>query len=183
MTDQTQPILCSSNFTVHVYQDLGEQATQKLELPKLTAAIFQYEIDDGSNTFSDQYFPQYPGGDYDEDEDDDEDQDEVDKDWPPFGMDDDEGDDEDPVYQVTVSYGVTADVLKEIRGAFPLPVDADLVFEFTHLDQAGTPVYKHIFRGWPHHNCSHSASKREPQEMVHTISLQCEDVKMFQVPL
>ena len=183
MTDQTQPILCSSNFKVRVYQDFGAAVEQKLELPKLTAAIFQYDIDDGSNTFRDDYFPENRSGFFDDDEDD---EDGDDTEWPPSGMDDDESDEdweEEQVYEVTVSYGVTAEVLKEIRGAFPLPSDADLVFEFTHFDNSGAPVYRHIFRGWPHHNCSHSASKREPAEMVHTISLQCEDVKMFQVPV
>lgn len=182
MTDQTNSTLCSSKFTVRVYQDLGEESsTTKLELPKLTEAIFAYDIDDGSNTFNDDFFPDNRVM-FDDDEDDEDDED---TEWPPSDMDDDEDDyeSEELVYQVTVSYAVTADVLKEIRGAFPLPSDADLVFEITHSDDAGNPVYKHIFRGWPHHDCSHSASRREPAEMVHRISLQCEDVKMFQVPL
>lgn len=169
-----EPPLCTSQFKVRVYQDLGEGAAP-LELPALTNAIFEYEIDDGSDVFSDEYFPDTRIHFLDEDGDSLTDEDEEDEDL------EDEDDLEDVQFQVTVSYSVTPSVLKEIRGAFPLPPDANLVFEITHTHANGVACFRHTFRGWPHHNSSCVASNREPEEMVNSISLQCEDTTMFQM--
>ena len=155
--------LDSSKFIFRAYQDLGE-GSKSLELPFLSNAIFSYKFaEEEENPFADEYFQvrdflSTTDGDDDEEE--------------------DEGGDA-PLYEVTISYYVNRSVLIEIAGAFPLPPDADLIFEIVHLDDNNLPVFKHLFRGWPLHNDLHAASIKEKSTMVHTLSLQCETFKLF----
>lgn len=172
--DANPDILKSNNFSIKVYQDFGKD-TPKLPLPNLSALAFAYEFsEEEADPLDDMFKPfsiSFQAADDEDEGDGDVDMDDED--------DDDDEDMDEEGYTVTLRYHITRDLLTEFHGAFPIPDDSFLVFEITHLDANGKPVFVHLFSGAPSHPPFIAASKKLDSQMVGTLVLHCEQITLY----